>query len=284
MDVARRPGSLTSIRDRHARSRRPAKSATRPPNARNGPSGIAIFRAAAPWRARSTTDGTSAASMPTISATGSGRPERRAEEQRELDVAHSEAARIGEGGEQQEAPRPPAAARSPTAASGRSRFAPRARTTAAGSTTRFGITRRSRSVTVTTTSVAQKTAETQRVGGEPEVEDAGRDEERRRQLDERVLDRDRRAAAAAAPAQEKVREDRDVVVPGDLACCRPGSSSAGATIESRTGIRAATTFRKLPIASPGMNASAATAPVMLAPAPGAGLAAGTSAWSCRLLR
>src|SRR5262249_19077560 len=55
-------------------SQSPAKSATPAPSARDGPNGIFIFRAALPWRANSTTDGSSAATVPIIIATGTVRP------------------------------------------------------------------------------------------------------------------------------------------------------------------------------------------------------------------
>ena len=45
-----------------------------PPSERNGANGIPIFRAALPWRTSRITDGTSAATMPIISATGTVRP------------------------------------------------------------------------------------------------------------------------------------------------------------------------------------------------------------------
>src|SRR3954451_2289509 len=51
------------------------------------------------------------------------------------------------------------------------------------------------------------------VRGQPEREHAGADEQRRDQLDERVLPRDGRPTAPAASAQERPRDDRDVVVP-----------------------------------------------------------------------
>ena len=58
--VARQATSLppsTSTPGTRRGSGSPAKSATTPPSARNGPNGIFIFRAARPWRASRTTDG-----------------------------------------------------------------------------------------------------------------------------------------------------------------------------------------------------------------------------------
>ena len=53
-----------------------------------------------------------------------------------------------------------------------------------------------------------------RVGGEPELPERAGDEQRRRRARRRVAHRDRRAARAAAAAQERPREQRDVVAPG----------------------------------------------------------------------
>ena len=110
--------------------------------------------------------------------------------------------------------------------------------------------RRSRSVTETATSAAQKNAATAASAREAEGEHAGRDEQRGDELDERVLPRDRRAAGAAAAAEEHVREQRDVVVPRDGRLARH-ARRGGLTTERPSGTRAATTFRKLPSARPG---------------------------------
>ncbi len=94
---------------------------------------------------------------------------------------------------------------------------------------------------------------------QPEGEHAGADRSAVHELDERVLPGDRRAAAAAAAAEQQLREDRDVVVPRDAAWRTTCTPRAGCTTERRSGTRAATTFRKLPSARPGTNASAARA-------------------------
>src|SRR5262249_11852179 len=57
-----------------SRSAPPANSATTPPSARNGPNGLPILLPLRPRRPRTTPEGTSAASMPTISPTGTVRP------------------------------------------------------------------------------------------------------------------------------------------------------------------------------------------------------------------
>ena len=139
-------------------------------------------------------------------------------------------------------------------------------TAAAGSTIRFGMIRRSRSVTETATSAAQKKRGDRGVPGQPEDEDASGDEHAGDELDERVLPRDRRAAVPAAAAQEQHRR-----ASGMLSCHASGVShamqaEAGARPSGRSGTRAATTLRKLPSARPGTKANIASAAVTSAPA------------------
>ena len=78
----------------------PKKSARTAPKDRNGTSGTPIFRADAPCRETRNAAGTSAAKSPT-SARPSPRSEHRAEEERQLDVAHPEPLGIREHDEEE---------------------------------------------------------------------------------------------------------------------------------------------------------------------------------------
>ncbi len=99
----------------------------------------------------------------------------------------------------------------------------------------------------------------ERLAGEPEPEEAGGDEKRRDELDGEVADADRGSAAPAAAAENDVGDERDVVVPGELAGRTTWQADLGLTSERFSGSRATTTFKKLPTASAGAKTSPARA-------------------------
>src|SRR4051794_18597327 len=145
-------------------------------------------------------------------------PQRRAQQEGELDVAHAHPARVGERGEQQEEGGAEAGEH-PLRRGGERRLG--------------GQDGRGRGqhdpiwdqapLEIGHRDGHERAAEEggdRRLTGEAEHECAGGDEERARQLDERVPERDGGAAAAAAAAQDQVREKRNVVVPGDRRLAR----------------------------------------------------------------
>ena len=70
--------------------------------------------------------------------------------------------------------------------------------------------------------------------------EAGRrpgEQARRRQLDERVLHRDRRPASPAAPPEHRIGQDGDVVERARSVVPQPGQRERGATIDSPRGTR-----------------------------------------------
>ena len=86
----------------------------------------------------------------------------------------------------------------------------------AGRTILFGTIRCSRSTAEIATSTAQKNAARAALRREPESENARDHKQCGHELDRRVAQRDPRRAVAAAAAQERVRDERDVVARGDL--------------------------------------------------------------------
>ena len=165
---------------------RPANRAISAPSARNGANGMPILRAAEPWRARRTTLGHERGEHAEHQADADEPAEHRAEQQRELDVAHAHPGRVGERGHEQEAGGAERAER-PLRARVRAPSARRARSPPPGTTIRFGTIRCSRSIAVSTTSTTQKNDGHERPRRvRPNVDEAAGDERGGRQLDERV--------------------------------------------------------------------------------------------------
>ena len=179
-----------------------------------------------------------------------GAPEHEAEQQRELDVAHPHPAGIGERGEEEEE-RGAEPGDQPTRATGRSAVC--ATSTIAGGRQDDPV-RDDEALDVDHRDRDEHGAEERGDRGlerEPEDEDAGGDEQRGDELDGRVAATgSRRRSSGSARAGGGTRR------PG---CCRAarsaprttGRPTAGGRSSARAGSRAATTFRKLPIARPG---------------------------------
>ena len=153
--------------------------------------------------------GTSAASMPIISATGTVLPSAAPISERELHVAHSHALRIGERRGEEEARRR-RRPRSPTRGWDAGRCCAASTIAAAGSTIRFGMTRYSRSVAETATRTRQKNAATAASAVDAELPDAAGDEQRRDELHRRVARRDprRRTRGSGRGARARRRAGR----------------------------------------------------------------------------
>src|SRR5436190_22631792 len=126
---------------------------------------------------------------------------------------------------------------------------------------RFGMIRRSRSVTVIATRAQQKSAATRASPENPK---------RRKQPDTRSAVAASTAGyfhgTAARHERQRPRrsayESRGTLSYQAIAVSQLMQAEPGDTSERRSGTRAATTFRKLPTARPGQNASAAIAAVI----------------------
>ena len=145
---------------------------------------------------------------------GDGLAEHRAHEERQLHVAHAHPGRVGQDGEEEEQ-RGAERAQRP----GRARVDERVDGQQDGRRGQDDAVRDDPVLEVDRGDRDQHGAEErgQRgLGGEPESEHARGDQQRGRQLDGRVAGGDARGAVAAAPAQERVRQQRDVVAGRDL--------------------------------------------------------------------
>ncbi len=158
VDSAAQPWKKVStyqLDDRVARTRAP----TTPPSARNGPNGTACFRAPAPWRAIRHEADKGAQRRSRSAAQEPRRGRGRGPSPRRASRPPSPSPRVGQRDQNRQ---PPAARRRDRRARRgcRDRVAAAivTATTAPTSSTAFGITRRSRSVRVTTTSSAQRTS------------------------------------------------------------------------------------------------------------------------------
>src|SRR4051794_10893794 len=231
-----------------------------PPSARKGPKGIAILRAAAPWRTSRMVEGTSALIIAIIIATGTVRPSIAPSSRASLTSPIPMPAGYANAAMKRKRNAPQA----PSAHSGEGWCAVCAASTiaAAGSTIRFGITCSSKSVTEIATSAAQNSEATAASAVSPNARTQA-------PMSSAVtsstsgyfhgMDVPQCRQRARRSAQETI---------GMLSYHASGVSHAmhaepGCTIERRSGTRAATTLRKLPMASPGTKAMAANAAVML---------------------
>ena len=132
----------------------PKNSAITPPSARNGPSGIADFRASLPCRAKSTAAGTNAAKKPTNIATITGMP--RPAPRKADSLTSPRPSPRGYARTTRNSTRPAPSALRIHSRLGSSIVRSANTTTAPGRTTLSGISRCSRSVRVTITRIQQK--------------------------------------------------------------------------------------------------------------------------------
>ncbi len=214
-----------------------------------------IFRAAWPCRASRTTAGTSALTIATISATGATRPSMTPSSSASLTSPMP----IPAGYASAAMKRKPDAASPASSHSGEgwSSVCAASTTAAAGRTIRFGMILRSRSVTETATSVAQKNEATaaSQVSPKARTHAATRSpvtSSTSGYFHGIVVPQERQRPRSMAHETSGMLSYQASVVPQLM------HADAGFTTERRSGTRAATTLRKLPSASPGTRAMAAS--------------------------
>ena len=187
------------------------------------------------------------------------RAEHRAEQERELHVAHPEPLRVREDDEEERAggderPHEPRGARV-------DRRVRDERDRRSGRTIRFGTMRCRTSITESVTSTAQKPAASAASGGRAEDGDAGDDERAVTSLDQRVERRDRASQCRQRPRSRRY-DSTGMLSRQRISVAQVPHDDGGRRIDRRAGTRATTTFRKLPSASAGARTKAAAAAFM----------------------